>query len=927
MRYLVTSLLFLIVCLLLAFRLHGQNAVLANQTNSIAAPSYFADCTESYGRQTPSKDIAKSNLKSNGTSMGAIQANTNPALPNSYNFQEYIYAEPNDQGTCNGALNASANIEEVFFAQTHRHAVDHPFFFMIGERPALLQVAVTGTGTSPDVTVQGTMNGNNIGTLCLKGPASLPALLSFDINTPDFNNYFTVTLPKSWIQDGLSLTINAGGMSRTITSSELKIGPYTELNLVMVNQDVMDYNSGPHLKPIFDDFLEELASSMPASVVRFGIFPETIVYPEIVTSDGTETLIRFQGKGQVASHPIADDGYINAIAVEALGNMHLGTKDYVSTFYFGNTLNLAPGGWGGNKAFVSFDYTDVFIHELGHALSLPHWGNHYELTNPHPSTYEYPFGGETGNGGGRGTTWNFIQDSYEFVSPKCQDSNDPDNGNERSDCMQRNHPCLESRPSGLGPWDGQGQFSAYAMHRYLIGGSLESGQIMNRGAMRDYQLNAQLGFPRMTLSGGQRIYTRLSQQAQATRWEEAFQVPGQELLNTDVYLIYGTAHPEVQNQPVGNVVYKPIKFNGTLPPIVDPTDPATFAQFSQQPYDQYLGSTKDITIKVTFMDGSFQHVLNPYHSYARQPYTDNLSVFRYDMCHFAIVIPAVKEIQKVEVFDRPFCVRGTNDNTPGNIRYAPHNITAANFMNDATKLSEYLTGSLPGGVGPNAIGNLVWHDYDRDGIHEPNEPGISDVLLAFWGDQDLDGIVQQSFLGSTQTNANGNYRFGVGPGEYKAFVWLVDNWDVGGPLHGFMATNGHQAIADNDVDGDNNGTGAPFSDIISGIVVITPDGEPLNDGDPIDPWFDLDPSGNMTVDFGFYNPGLFVWIGEVDTDWQVDENWAGGIVPNPNSNVIIPSNRANYPVVDENIQIQKIEVQDGACIEVLLGFSFDVLCP
>jgi hypothetical protein len=398
MRYLLTSISRLIVCLLIGFGLHGQNTVFTNPTNTIETPTYYADCTEACGLHTSFKDLANSNLKSNGTSLGTVQANTNTALPNSYNFQEYVFAEPNDQGTCTGASNASANIEEVFFAQTHRHAVDHPFFFMIGERPALLQVAITGMGVSPDVSVQGILNGNNLGTLCLNGPASLPNLLSFDLNTPDFNNYFNVTLPKSWIQDGLSLTINTGTMSRIITSSELKIGPYTELNLVMVNQDVMDYNSGPHLTPIFYDFLEELASSMPASVVRFGVFPETIVYPEIITSDGTQTLIRFQGKGQVRDHPVADDGYINAIAVEALGNIHLGTKDYVSTFYFGNTLNLAPGGWGGNKAFVSFDYTDVFIHELGHSLSLPHWGNHYELTDPHPSTYEYPFGGETGNG-------------------------------------------------------------------------------------------------------------------------------------------------------------------------------------------------------------------------------------------------------------------------------------------------------------------------------------------------------------------------------------------------------------------------------------------------------------------------------------------------------------------------------------------------
>ena len=695
------------------------------------------DCSEACGPYNPSTYVIKNNHKNSVPSLGTIRPNTNAALPNSYNFQEYVFAEPNDQGNCPGVTNASANIEEVFFAQTHRHAVNHPFFFMIGERPALLQVAVTGSGPSPDVTVQGTLNGTNLGTLCLKGPANLPDLLSFDINTPDFNNYFNVTLPKSWIKDGLSLTITAGSSSRNISSTDLKIGPYTELNLVMVNQDVMDYNTEPHQWPIFDDFLEELASSMPASVVRFGVFPETIIYPEIVTSDGTETLIKFQSKTQVLSHPIADDGFINAIAVEALFNMHLGTEDYVSTFYFGNTLNLDPGGWGGNKAFVSFDYTDVFIHELGHSLSLPHWGNHYQLTNPQTYEYEYPFGGDSGNGGGRGPIWNFIQDTYEFVSPICQDADDNDQGKERSDCMQRNHSCLESRPSGLGPWDGHGQFSAYAMHRYLVGDTFESGQIMDQASLQNYQLPSQQGLPTMSLINGERTYTRANSQPQEPRWQEQFDMPGEITLNTDVYLIYGTAHPDIQNQPDGNIVYKPIKYNGTLPPTLDPTDPTIFAQFTQQPYMSNLGATADITIKVTYTDGTIIHALNPYRSYNRQPYNGGFSVFRRDVSHFAVVVPGTGDIEKVEVFDRPFCVRESDDDTEGNINYAAHNITAANFMNGATKLSEYETGTFPGGIGPNAIGNRVWHDYDRDGMLDTNEPGIAGVSLALWNENDV----------------------------------------------------------------------------------------------------------------------------------------------------------------------------------------------
>ncbi len=860
--------------------------------------------------------------KSNANSLGMIQNNTNVALPNSYNFKEYVFAEPNDQGICTGSTNATAVIEEVFLSQTHRQAVGHPLFFTIGHRPVLLQVAVIGTGSSPDVTVEGILNGNSLGTFCLAGPTNLSS--SLDISVPDFNNYFSVTLPKAWIQDGLDLIIIAGNQTRTVLSQELNIGPYTEMNLVMVNMDVMDYNTGPHNTPVFDDFLEEMASSIPASQIRFGIFPETLVYPEVIASDNTETLVRLQSKNQVLSNPLLDDGHINSIAVLALANMQKSTHDYLSTVYFGNTLNLAPGGWGGGKSFVSFDFTDVFIHELGHALSLPHWGNSYDNEIANMYEYNYPYGGETGNGGGRGQTWNFIQDSYEFVSPTCSVSSNPNVGLERSDCMQRNHPCLETRPSGNGPWDGHGLFSAHAMHRYMVGASVTSGQVMDRGALKDFQLNVQNGFPNMKLVNGEREYTRDPSQPQSLDWEESRDMPGEEILNTDVYLIYGTAHP---TQVQGNIVYKPVKFNGTLPPVIDPTDPALFDQLKFINSPNHLHAPRDLTIKVTYEDGTLLHALNPFHSYARQPYLDGFHVFRYDLSNFSLVVPADKDIQKVEVYERQFCVRNATDNTAGNINFAGHNITAANFMNDAVLLSEYEYGqTVPATT--TAFGNRVWHDYDRDGINDPNELGIAGVSVAAWRDPDGDGIPDGNggFMGSRVTDENGNYSFsGLAPGVYSAFVWQVNNWGVGEPLHGFMSTEIFEADPNTDIDLDNSGTGLPFTDIFSGIIHLTLGGEPLNDGDPEDCWFDTDGAGNMTIDFGFYDHSLYVWIGPQDTEWDNPANWAGGVVPDANSDVLIPPDRPFYPIVVEDVEILTLCTQLGARLDILADCSFDIL--
>ncbi|MEL7220129.1 MAG: sialate O-acetylesterase [Bacteroidota bacterium] len=157
-----------------------------------------------------------------------------------------------------------------------------------------------------------------------------------------------------------------------------------------------------------------------------------------------------------------------------------------------------------------------------------------------------------------------------------------------------------------------------------------------------------------------------------------------------------------------------------------------------------------------------------------------------------------------------------------------------------------------------SIGNRVWHDYNQDGINDPNEPGIPGVSVVIWGDPDGDGLPDWEGFGGVQvTDEDGYYQFsGLQPGNYSVFVWSVDNWEPGQPLHGFQSTNGFVANADNDVDFDNNGSGEPFMDIFSGIVTLTSDEEPLDDGDPFDCYFDYDGSGNNTIDFGFFNPNI-----------------------------------------------------------------------
>lgn len=170
-----------------------------------------------------------------------------------------------------------------------------------------------------------------------------------------------------------------------------------------------------------------------------------------------------------------------------------------------------------------------------------------------------------------------------------------------------------------------------------------------------------------------------------------------------------------------------------------------------------------------------------------------------------------------------------------------------------------------------SVGNRVWNDLNRNGIEDPDEPGIPGVSLGIWGDSDGDGIPDwQGFGGIRVTDENGYYRFsGLQPGKYAVFVWQVNNWGPGEPLEHFVSTKGFQPDADNDVDFDNNGSGDPFTDIMSGIVTLGKGEEPLNDGDSFNCYFNFDANGNNTVDFGFYNPTLM--SSHEDSGAEMDE--------------------------------------------------------
>ncbi len=126
-----------------------------------------------------------------------------------------------------------------------------------------------------------------------------------------------------------------------------------------------------------------------------------------------------------------------------------------------------------------------------------------------------------------------------------------------------------------------------------------------------------------------------------------------------------------------------------------------------------------------------------------------------------------------------------------------------------------------------SIGNFVWNDLNGDGIQDPGEPGIPNVVVTLFSDPDGDGNYT-TVVTSTTTNGSG--------------IYVFPNLPAGNYVVGFTTPNGYTSTPSNQ-----SGNDEEDSDNVGGTtgVIVLPQGQ-----------------NNMSVDAGFYIPasiGNFVW--------------------------------------------------------------------
>lgn len=339
---------------------------------------------------------------------------------------DFAEVQTGDVG-CSGTESATAEIARVELAQNHvlvpttddyttnesgenlAESSVRPKFRLISHRPARLFVGVTGSGAAPQVGVTARRNDETLGTLCLPGPATLPADISAD---PSGSDRFAVNLPAEWIRSGLSLEISAGGATRTVTAEELRVGAGTR-HIVMEGSMVL-YGLPPQTVPMDDpdDYL--MSDELPVQSAVWAHFPVPVVMDPMTMSAKSGNPARIVTVKEGSFDEVGE--MLDVFAEIRRANGHIEDTGYYAAL---------PDGWGGGLGGgngSSGPPSQLMIrHEGGHAYGLPHLEDAYDQGR-------YPFAKRTNGTGcvlgvpgedgcGVGPHFKFFQTPGTFESP------------------------------------------------------------------------------------------------------------------------------------------------------------------------------------------------------------------------------------------------------------------------------------------------------------------------------------------------------------------------------------------------------------------------------------------------------------------------------------------------------------------------------
>lgn len=137
--------------------------------------------------------------------------------------------------------------------------------------------------------------------------------------------------------------------------------------------------------------------------------------------------------------------------------------------------------------------------------------------------------------------------------------------------------------------------------------------------------------------------------------------------------------------------------------------------------------------------------------------------------------------------------------------------------------------------GAMSLGNMVWNDLNVNGLREFGEPGINNVKVNLYQDNNKDNVPDGGIISTTTTSGGGIYSFSnLAPGSYIVGVVFPSKYSSSGvTLSGYSPNN--------DVDDDNNGVNAVTGGFRSNYITLSSGTEPAT--------FAADGNTNLSLDF------------------------------------------------------------------------------
>jgi hypothetical protein len=309
-------------------------------------------------------------------------------------------------------------IAGVYLAQTHVLPPNDPLFKLVGNRPALLKVQVVGPDSTPVPPVTAFLSVDNDSTiLTLDAPDRLPGSFEAELGKVQhrYDDSFTTLIPAQWIRPGLDISITAGAI--TVNHHNIKVGAPTEVKMKMFDVHYFGLGDNDYPAGTFD----ELEAKWPVSSLDIERIRDIDFYELVVPARGGAPNVRVTSKQDYTDQTgLPFDGE-QAAALQWVEALSASGGNFDVAMQYINIIGVSAGGQAGGFDGVGGVSVGILNHELGHALSLPHWGDN--------SSYPYKgemYGIEPQPGVYMGThvgpTWAFDLPTMTFIPPTVQEN-------------------------------------------------------------------------------------------------------------------------------------------------------------------------------------------------------------------------------------------------------------------------------------------------------------------------------------------------------------------------------------------------------------------------------------------------------------------------------------------------------------------------